>query len=143
MPAIPEGPLLREVVALSGRVGIKQIMLAFVFLRAFLAPESSWEGQTLSVRKMLVINDLQWLHVQTSCKSSSGSKGEEGESKDMVYVWAFPGARMDPRLTGWQVPTWLALTVWGRVKDRALCSSFCLVCLELSVGELRQHRAEG
>lgn len=50
--------LLREVAVLCGRVEMKQIMLAFVFLKAFLALESSWEGQMLNVRKMFAISDL-------------------------------------------------------------------------------------
>lgn len=107
MSAIPEdGLLLREVVAFCGRGEIKQITLAFVFLKACLAPESSWEGQMLNVRKTFVINDLQWLHVQTSCKSGFGDKGREGGSEYMVYVWTFPRARTDLRLAGTN-PGWL------------------------------------
>lgn len=66
MSVIPGAALLlRNLVVLCRRMEIKQIMLAFVFLKAFLAPESSWEGQMLSVREN-VCN--QWF-TMTVCSS--------------------------------------------------------------------------
>lgn len=76
------------------RVERKQIMLAFVFLKALLAPGPSEGGQMLNVRKMFAINVLQWPHVQNSCKSNLGNKAGGG----VVYIWYLYGPSQEQGL---------------------------------------------
>lgn len=49
----------------------------------------------LNIRKILVINGIQRLHVRTSCKSSLGNEGGEGGKQTYGMCMGFPKSKVE------------------------------------------------